>query len=65
MEDILRHKLEQNLYVKEKLLDTGDLEIIEDSPKDAFWGWGSDRNGENQLGRIWMKLRDELRDKTE
>ncbi len=61
MEDIVRHKLEQNPYIKHKLLQTGDRRIIEDSPKDDFWGWGSDRDGINELGKIWMKLREELR----
>lgn len=60
MEDICRHKLQQNQYVYDKLLLTGDMEIIEDSTKDSFWGWGPDRKGENQLGKIWMRLRDEI-----
>ena len=61
MEDILRHKLEQNPYVKKKLLETGDYYIVEDSPKDEYWGWGPNRDGENMLGKLWMKLRDELK----
>lgn len=61
MEKLIRAKLEQNPYVKKKLLDTKDYLIVEDSPKDDFWGWGEDRKGENQLGKLWMKLRDELR----
>lgn len=60
MEDILRHKLEQNNYVKEKLRLSGDMEIIEDSTKDSFWGWGPNRDGRNELGRIWMRLREEM-----
>lgn len=61
MYEICRSKLEQNPYVKEKLLLTGDEHIVEDSPKDSFWGWGQDRQGRNELGTIWMKLREELR----
>mgnify|MGYP002520092451 CR=1 FL=1 len=60
MEDLLRLKLEQNPYVKKKLLQTGDYLIVEDSPKDDFWGWGPNRDGNNQLGKLWMKLREEL-----
>ena len=60
MELLLRLKLEQNPYVLKKLLQTGDYYIVEDSPKDSFWGWGPDRCGENQLGRLWMRLRKEL-----
>ena len=59
MERILRLKLEQNPYVLKKLLDTKDYTIVEDSPKDNYWGWGINRDGENHLGKLWMKLRDE------
>jgi len=61
MEDIVRHKLKQNPYVMHKLLQTGKRKIVEDSPKDAFWGWGKKRNGRNELGKIWMKLRGEIK----
>ena len=60
MEDIVRHKLKQNPYVMHKLLQTGKRKIVEDSPKDDFWGWGKKRNGRNELGKIWMKLRNEI-----
>ena len=60
MEDIIRHKLEQNPYILHKLRQTGGLLIVEDSPKDDFWGWGPEKDGRNELGKIWMKLRDEL-----
>ena len=59
----MRAKLEQNPYVKKKLLETQDYQIVEDSPKDSFWGWGMDRKGENNLGKLWMKLRNELQQK--
>lgn len=61
MEELLRCKIEQNPYVKKKLLETNDYTIVEDSPKDSFWGWGEDRKGNNQLGKLWMKLRDEIK----
>ena len=60
MEELLRKKLQQNPYVKQKLLQTKDYIIVEYSPKENFGGWGKDRNGENPLGKLWMKLRDEL-----
>lgn len=65
MEEILRCKIEQNPYVLKKLLETKDYLIVEDSPKDDYWGWGSDRLGENNLGKLWMKLREEYKNKTE
>ena len=61
MEELLRLKIEQNPYVKKKLLQTEDYLIVEDSPKDSFWGWGPNRDGNNQLGKLWMKLREELK----
>ncbi len=60
MEEILRAKLEQHPYIREKLIKTGERKMIEDSPKDAFWGRGPDHQGQNHLGRIWMKLREEI-----
>lgn len=59
MEKLLRLKIEQNPYVLKKLLETKDYTIVEDSPKDNYWGWGINRDGENKLGKLWMKLRDE------
>ena len=61
MEKILRCKIEQNPYVLKKLLETKDYTIVEDSPKDDYWGWGINRDGENQLGKLWMKLREEYK----
>lgn len=58
MEDICAHKLGQHEYIQWKLQDSGDLEIVEDSTKDAFWGWGPQRDGRNELGKIWMRLRE-------
>ena len=60
MEKVLRLKLAQHQYVQEKLLETGEVEIIEDSPKDSFWGGGPNNDGQNNLGKLWMKLREEL-----
>lgn len=61
MRDILRAKVEQHEYVRRKLLATGTRELIEDSWRDDFWGWGPNRNGQNMLGKLWMEVRAELR----
>ena len=61
MENILRKKLEQHPHIKERLLETGDRDIIESSPFDAFWGWGPEKKGQNQHGKLWMKLREEIK----
>jgi N-glycosidase YbiA len=47
--------------IQQILLDTSDLEIVEDSPVDYFWGCGIDQTGTNHLGRILMQVRGELR----
>jgi hypothetical protein len=60
MKQILRLKVEQHPYVKKKLLASGDLIIIEDSWRDAAWGWGPDRDGQNLLGKAWMEIRSEI-----
>lgn len=61
MKSILRQKLREHEYVHRKLLETGDRIIIENSWRDDFWGWGPDRNGQNNLGLLWMEIRAELR----
>lgn len=61
MESVLRAKMAQHPYVRQKLLETGDCPIAADTPTDSFWGCGADRKGQNELGKLWMKLRAELR----
>ena len=61
MLDILRAKVQQHEYVRRKLLATGDRELVENSWRDDFWGWGPNRDGQNKLGKLWMKVRAELR----
>lgn len=61
MYQIIWEKVNQHEYVRRKLLATGDREIVENSWRDDWWGWGLNRNGKNALGKIWMKIRQELR----
>lgn len=60
MRRILRAKADQHEYVRRKLLATGDRELIEDSWRDDFWGWGPNRDGQNMLGKLWMEVRGDL-----
>lgn len=60
MEEILRCKLNQHELVSATLRNSEDKTIIEMNYDDDFWGWGRDRNGRNELGKLWMKLRDEF-----
>lgn len=42
-------------------MSTNDAKIIEDSPKDAFWGVGKNQNGRNELGKLFMEIREEFK----
>ncbi len=42
------------------LLGTGSEELVEDSPRDYYWGCGADGSGCNQLGKLLMRVRSEL-----
>ena len=61
MEDCVRDKFTRNLDLRQLLLETGDEELIEEN----YWGdiyWGVCNNiGKNKLGKILMKVREELR----
>jgi N-glycosidase YbiA len=61
MRQLIRAKADQHEYVRRKLLATGDRELVENSWRDDFWGWGPNRDGQNMLGKLWMELRAELR----
>jgi ribA/ribD-fused uncharacterized protein len=61
MRRVLRAKAKQHEYVRRKLLDTGERDLIENSWRDDYWGWGPNRDGQNMLGKLWMEVRDELR----
>src|SRR6056297_72216 len=60
MERIFRAKLAQHNDVREVLLATGSRELLKVYDTDYFWGTGADNTGENQMGKLWMKLRTEL-----
>lgn len=66
MYDICRAKFTQNEDLRQKLLDTGDEELVEGNTwNDTYWGvdlvYG--KGGQNNLGKILMQIRSELRDK--
>lgn len=53
----LREKFNQNAELKQKLLDTGDSILHEDSPIDMFWG----KKGKDLLGKLIVRVRKEIR----
>ncbi len=62
MEKVLKLKVNQNPNVKECLLNTKDYIITECCiDEDTDWGIDNNNQGNNHLGKIWMKIRDELK----
>jgi len=57
----VRCKFASHPELKAMLLATDDEEIIEAVPTDTYWGVGRDRTGQNKLGKIIARVRDELR----
>ncbi len=50
----------QHEYVQSKLMKSRGIILVEDSPRDGYWGRGADWSGENWLGKIWMEVRDQF-----
>lgn len=61
MEKLLWAKVRQHNYVREVLLSTTETSLlVEDSPRDSFWGRGPNFDGQNMLGKLWMRIRTEV-----
>lgn len=58
--DICASKLIQHDRVRRELLATGDRLIVLDV-NNEFWGIGRNGTGQNEAGKIWMRLRDVVR----
>lgn len=54
-------KFNQNTILKELLLSTATLPIVEHTNNDSYWGDGGDGTGKNRLGYILMEVRSKLR----
>lgn len=62
MEDLNRQKFTKNAELFEKLLATGDVELIEGNDwRDTYWGVDDRLGGQNNLGKLLMRIRAELR----
>lgn len=60
MKEILKAKLAQHPYVMKKFMESGKRELIENSWRDSYWGWGPHKDGANHLGKLWMEIRAEI-----
>lgn len=60
---IVRQKFIQHPELQDRLLATGNTELVEDNAwNDRFWG-KCDGQGENHLGQILMKIRAEIQER--
>lgn len=60
MYTILKLKFNQNSILRDKLLMTGFRPIINHNKFDNFWGDNGDGSGNNFLGKLLVKIRDEF-----
>ncbi len=60
MRRAVRAKFAQHADICAILLETDSEELIEDAPKDYYWGCGAEGTGKNMLGKILMEVRAEL-----
>ena len=58
-------KFTQHEDLMKMLLDTGDRKLVEHTSRDSYWGDGGDGSGQNKLGKLLMRLREELRKEME
>ncbi len=61
MYDVCLTKFSQNEDIKRLLVSTEDAILVEDSQTDDYWGCGDDGAGQNKLGFVLMKVRENLR----
>jgi len=59
--ELIKAKVAQHADVREALVKSNGRMIMESGDDtDAFWGVGFDYGGQNKLGEIWVRVRDEL-----
>lgn len=56
----LRLKFQNNVHCKKVLMSTGDSMLAEHTTRDIYWADGGDGTGQNMLGKLLVKVRDEL-----
>ena len=53
-------KFIQHKGLRMLLIKTGSRQLVEHTSNDNFWGDGGDGTGQNNLGKLLMKIRDIL-----
>lgn len=61
MEELLRAKLAQHPDVLEILKLTGNRGLSKNVECDEYWGVGHDGSGLNKMGKMWMKIRENIK----
>lgn len=61
MYDGVLEKFRQNKDIRSKLIETGNKEIREMTIKESYWGVGPDLKGENNIGKILVKVREQVK----
>ncbi len=60
----MRLKAEQHEEIRKALVNSGDLEIVKHivtyPPGDGFWDDSEDGKGLNHIGKMWMKIREDV-----
>ncbi|MFA6227219.1 MAG: NADAR family protein [Candidatus Paceibacterota bacterium] len=64
MKKLMRLKALQHEEVRKALFNTNDQKIVKHivtyPPGDGFWDDGENGKGRNEVGKIWMEIREEL-----
>lgn len=61
MYDGLYLKFSQNKDIRSKLIETGDKLIREMTVKESYWGVGPNLDGDNHIGHLLMKVREQVK----
>ena len=61
MLEALQAKFTQHPELRDVLLATGDANLVEHTDNDAYWADGGDGSGKNMLGKLLMRVREQLR----
>lgn len=64
MEKILKSKFSQDMRCKKILFSTNGYNLVYANKYDNIWGIGKDGKGQNKLGKLLVKLRNEIQDES-